>query len=88
MNRFEQLPDRPRPGDLMVEVPAFEDDRPQPEPAPPAAAPELVAATEFARASHAPPTIRRTQMRAGVWIAGVPIAALVVIAVVQVLLAG
>lgn len=87
MNRFGQLPDRPRPDDLVVEVPAFEDDRPQPEPAPPAAAPELVAATEFARASHAPPTIRRTQMRAGVWIAGVPIAALVVIAVVQVLLA-
>jgi hypothetical protein len=88
MNRFEQLPDRPRPDDLVIEVPAFEDDRPQPEPAPPAAAPELVAATEFARASHAPPTIRRTQMRAGVWIAGVPIAALVVIAVAQVLLAG
>jgi hypothetical protein len=87
MNRFGQLPDRPRPDDLVVEVPAFEDDRPQPEPAPPAAAPELVAATEFARASHAPPTIRRTQLRAGVWIAGVPIAALVVIAVVQVLLA-
>lgn len=88
MQRFDQLPERPRPDDLVVEVPAFEDDRPQPEPAPPAAAPELVAATEFARASHAPPTIRRTQMRAGVWIAGVPIAALVVVAVVQVLLAG
>ncbi|MBT1545864.1 hypothetical protein [Curtobacterium aurantiacum] len=52
----------------------------------PAAAPELVAATEFARASHAPPTIRRTQMRAGAWIAGVPIAALVVVAIVQILL--
>lgn len=88
MNRFGELPERPRPDDLVVEVPAFEDDRPQPEPAPPAAAPELVAATEFARASHAPPTIRRTQMRAGVWIAGVPIAVLVVVAVVQVLLAG
>jgi hypothetical protein len=88
MERFDQLPEQPRPDDLVVEVPAFEDDRPQPEPAPPAAAPELVAATEFARASHAPPTIRRTQMRAGVWIAGVPIAALVVVAVVQVLLAG
>jgi hypothetical protein len=87
MNRFGQLPDRPRPDDLVVEVPAFEDDRPQPEPAPPAAAPELVAATEFVRASHAPPTIRRTQLRAGAWIAGIPIAALVVVAVVQVLLA-
>lgn len=85
-NDFARLPGRPRPEHLVVEVPAFEDDRPQPEPAPPAAAPELVAATEFARSSHAAPTIRRTQMRAGAWIAGVPIAALAVIAVVQILL--
>ncbi|WP_144712816.1 hypothetical protein [Curtobacterium pusillum] len=81
-NDFARLPERPRSEDLVVEVPAFEDDRPQPEPAPPAAAPELVAATEFARASHAPSTIRRTQIRAGAWIAGV----LVVVAVVQILL--
>jgi hypothetical protein len=85
-NAYDKLPGRPDPTDLVVEVPAFEDDRPQPEPAPPAAAPELVAATEFARSSHAPPTIRRTQMRAGAWIAGVPIAALVVVAIVQILL--
>ncbi|MBK0296579.1 hypothetical protein IAE22_31730, partial [Bacillus sp. S34] len=52
----------------------------QPEPAPPAAYPELVAATEFARTSHARPSIRRTQIRAGAWIAGVPIVALAVIA--------
>lgn len=85
-NAYERLPGRPRPEDLVVEIPAFEDDRPQPEPAPPAAAPELVAATEFARSAHAAPTIRRTQMRAGMWIAGVPIAALVVIAIVEILL--
>ncbi|MCE0459269.1 hypothetical protein [Curtobacterium flaccumfaciens] len=85
-NAYDKLPGRPDPTDLVVEVPAFEDDRPQPEPAPPAAAPELVAATEFARSSHAPPTIRRTQMRAGAWIAGVPIAALVIVAIVQILL--
>jgi len=85
-NDFTRLPDPPRREDLVVEVPAFEDDRPQPEPAPPAAAPELVAATEFARSSHSAPTIRRTQMRAGAWIAGVPIVALAVIAVVQILL--
>ena len=83
---YDELPGRPDPSDLVVEVPAFEDDRPQPEPAPPAAAPELVAATEFARSSHTAPTIRRTQMRAGAWIAGVPIAVLAVIAVVQILL--
>jgi len=86
-NDFTNLPERARPEDLVVEVPAFEDDRPEPEPEPPAAAPELVAATRFAQSSHALPTIRRTQMRAGAWIAGVPIAALVVIAVVQILLA-
>lgn len=84
--RYGHLPERARPEDLVVEVPAFEDDRPQPEPEPPAAAPELVAATRFAQASHAVPTIRRTQLRAGLWIAGVPIAALAVIAVAQVLL--
>lgn len=85
-NDFARLPEPPRAEDLVIEVPAFEDDRPQPEPAPPAAAPELVAATEFARSSHAPPTIRRTQIRAGAWIAGVPIAVLAVVAVVQILL--
>lgn len=85
-NAYDKLPGRPDPADLVVEVPAFEDDRPQPEPTPPAAAPELVAATEFAVSSHAPPTIRRTQMRTGAWIAGVPIAALVVVAIVQILL--
>ncbi len=83
---YTHLPATPRAEDLVVEVPAFEDDRPQPEPEPPAAAPELVAATRFAQTSHAAPTIRRTQLRAGVWIAGVPIAALVVVAVVQVVL--
>jgi hypothetical protein len=85
-NTYDKLPGRPDPADLVVEVPAFEDDRPQPEPAPPAAAPELVAATEFARSSNAPSTIRRTQMRAGAWIAGVPIGALVLVAIVQILL--
>ncbi len=84
--RYRHLPDRARPEDLVVEVPAFEDDRPQPEPEPPAAAPELVAATRFAQTSHAVPTIRRTQTRAGLWIAGVPIAALAVVAVVQIVL--
>jgi len=84
--RFTRLPERARPEDLVVEVPAFEDDRPQPEPEPPAAAPELVAATRFAQTSHAMPTIRRTQTRAGLWIAGVPIAALAVIAIVQIVL--
>ncbi|QCR44342.1 hypothetical protein C1N91_13275 [Curtobacterium sp. SGAir0471] len=84
--RFARLPERARTEDLVVEVPAFEDDRPQPEPEPPAAAPELVAATRFAQTSHATPTIRRTQTRAGLWIAGVPIAALAVVAVVQIVL--
>jgi hypothetical protein len=82
---YRKLPGAPRAEDFVVEVPAFEDDRPQPEPLPPAAAPELVAATQFAQSSHAVPTIRRTQLRAGLWIAGVPIAALLVIAVVQIL---
>ncbi|WJY01749.1 hypothetical protein [Curtobacterium sp. 458] len=82
---YTRLPESPRPEDLVVEVPAFEDDRPQPEPEPPAAAPELVAATRFAQTSHAAPTIRRTQVRAGLWIAGVPIVVLALIAVVQVL---
>ncbi|WP_439689126.1 hypothetical protein ACRQ4C_14280 [Curtobacterium sp. SP.BCp] len=82
---YTRLPESPRHEDLVVEVPAFEDDRPQPEPEPPAAAPELVAATRFAQTSHAAPTIRRTQVRAGLWIAGVPIVVLAVIAVVQVL---
>ncbi len=45
---YTHLPATPRAEDLVVEVPAFEDDRPQPEPEPPAAAPELVAATRFA----------------------------------------
>ncbi|GGL06691.1 hypothetical protein JOE58_001836 [Curtobacterium luteum] len=85
-NDYRQLPGQPRAEDFVVEVPAFEDDRPQPEPEPPAAAPELVAATRFAQSSHAAPTIRRTQLRAGLWIAGVPIAVLVVIGVVQVVL--
>uniref|UniRef100_A0A942YD36 Uncharacterized protein n=1 Tax=Neobacillus citreus TaxID=2833578 RepID=A0A942YD36_9BACI len=84
-NDYTRLPSAPRVEDLVVEVPAFEDDRPQPEPEPPAAAPELVAATRFAQTSHATPTIRRTQMRAAAWIAGVPIGALAVVAVVQVL---
>jgi hypothetical protein len=57
-NAYDKLPGRPDPADLVVEVPAFEDDRPQPEPAPPAAAPELVAATEFARSSHLRPADR------------------------------
>ncbi|MEK6311098.1 MAG: hypothetical protein V4737_02805 [Curtobacterium sp.] len=85
-NDFTRLPRRARAEDLVVEVPAFEDDRPQPEPEPPAAAPELVAATRFAQTSHTAPTIRRTQMRAGMWIAGVPIVVLALIAVVQVLI--
>ncbi|PCN48605.1 hypothetical protein Csp2054_05755 [Curtobacterium sp. 'Ferrero'] len=84
---YTHLPGAPRAEDLVVEVPAFEDDRPQPEPEPPAAAPELVAATRFAQTSHEAPTIRRTQIRAGLWIAGVPIVALVVVAVVQIIFA-
>ncbi|PZF58228.1 hypothetical protein DEJ23_04865 [Curtobacterium sp. MCSS17_008] len=85
--RYGHLPERPRAEDLVVEVPAFEDDRPQPEPEPPAGAPELVAATRFAQTSHEAPTIRRTQLRTGAWIAGIPIAALALVAIVQVLFA-
>lgn len=84
-NAYDKLPGRPDPADLVVEVPAFEDDRPAPPPIPPAAAPELVAATEFARGAGGPRTIRRTQIPAALLIAGVPIGIVVVIATVQVL---
>jgi hypothetical protein len=84
-NQYTQLPPSVAPTDFVVEVPAFEDDRPAPPPIPPAAAPELVAATEFARGAGGPRTIRRTQIPAALLIAGVPIGAVVVIAAVQIL---
>jgi hypothetical protein len=84
-NRYTQLPPTVDPAAFVVEVPAFEDDRPAPPPIPPAAAPELVAATEFARGVGGPRTIRRTQIPAALVIAGVPIGIVAVIAVVQVL---
>jgi hypothetical protein len=87
-NQYTQLPPIVQPTDFVVEVPAFEDDRPAPPPIPPAAAPELVAATEFARGAGGPRTIRRTQIPAALLIAGVPIGAVVVIAAVQILFMG
>jgi hypothetical protein len=87
-NRFSHLPDPVDPSRLVVEVPASPDDRPAPEPAPPAAAPELVAATQVAQGSGAPRTMRSSQWTAGLLIAGVPIGVLVVVAVVQIALGG
>lgn len=83
--QYKHLPAPIDQSTLFVEVPAFEDDRPAPAPAPPAAAPELVAATQIAEASGGTRIIRRTQVRAGLMIAGVPIGALLVIAVVQII---
>lgn len=85
-SQYEHLPSRIDQSALVVEVPAFEDDRPAPAPAPPAAAPELVAATQIAEASGGMRTIRRTQVRAALMIAGVPIGVLLVIAAVQIIL--
>jgi hypothetical protein len=82
--RFARLPEPPRAEDLVVEVPAFEDDREDPPPVPPAAAPELVAATQIAQASHRV-TIRRTQIPTGLVLVGVPVAIMAVIAAVQIL---
>jgi hypothetical protein len=48
--RFGHLPERPQPETFVVTVPASEDDAPATTPAPPAAAPELVAATQIADA--------------------------------------
>lgn len=86
---FTRLPEPVDPTTLSIEVPAFEDDRPQPEPIPPAGAPELVAATQIAQGnggSSVPRTIRRTQIPAGLLIAGVPLGILTVLAILDILL--
>ncbi|MBT2503869.1 hypothetical protein [Curtobacterium sp. ISL-83] len=85
--RYKRLPPVVDPDALVVEVPAFEDDRPAPEPVPPAAAPELVAATQIAQGSGGVRTIRRTQISAALVIAGIPIGVLAVVAIAQILLA-
>ncbi|PZE77664.1 hypothetical protein DEI92_01235 [Curtobacterium sp. MCBD17_034] len=83
--RFAHLPPAVDPAEVVIEIPAFEDDRPAPPPVPPAAAPELVAATQVAQASGGRRTIHRTQVRAGLLIAGVPIAGVVVVALLEIL---
>ena len=85
-SRFTRLPRPVRPSETVVEVPAHEDDRPQTPPEPPAAAPELVAATRIAQSTGGRRTIRRTQVRAGLAIAGVPILGLAVVAVIEIVL--
>lgn len=85
--QYKHLPPLVDPSSLVIEIPAFEDDRPAPEPAAPAAAPELVAATQMAQGAGGVRTIHRTQIPAALVIAGVPIGAVLVIAVVQILLA-
>jgi len=85
---YSRLPEPVDPATLSIEVPAFEDDRPQPEPLPPAAAPELVAATQIAQGSSGrsvPQTIHRTQIPAGLLIAGVPLGILTVLAILEIL---
>lgn len=85
---YSRLPEPVDPATLSIEVPAFEDDRPQPEPLPPAAAPELVAATQIAQGSagrSVPQTIHRTQIPAGLLIAGVPLGILTVLAILEIL---
>ncbi|WP_066521682.1 hypothetical protein [Curtobacterium ammoniigenes] len=84
---YRRLPAAIDPDSFVIEVPSFEDDRPEPPPIPPAASPQLVAATQIAAGGDGPHTIRRTQVRAGLLIAGVPICGIVVIAIAQILLA-
>ncbi len=48
--RFGHLPERPQPENFVVTVPASDVDAAAPAPAPPAAAPELIAATQIADA--------------------------------------
>jgi len=85
---YSHLPEPVNPATLSIEVPAFEDDRPQPEPLPPAGSPELVAATQFAQGNGSdaiPQTIHRTQIPAGLLIAGVPLGILTVLAILEIL---
>ncbi|WP_423923565.1 hypothetical protein ACPEEZ_05410 [Frigoribacterium sp. 2-23] len=86
--RYRRLPSEVDPSQYVVEIPSFVDDRPEAAAPPPAAAPELVAATQLAEGYGGRRTIRRTQVRTGLWLAGVPIVCLVAIAVVQIVLAG
>jgi hypothetical protein len=46
--KYGALPGDVDPADYVVEVPAIPDDRPEAPPAPPAAVPELIAATQIA----------------------------------------
>jgi len=85
---YSRLPEPVDPSTLSIEVPAFEDDRPQPEPLPPAGSPELVAATQIAQGSGGyslPQTIHRTQIPVGLLIAGVPLGILTVLAILEIL---
>jgi len=85
---YSHLPEPVDPSTLSIEVPAFEDDRPQPEPLPPAGSPELVAATQIAQGNGSdavPQTIHRTQIPVGLLIAGVPLGILTVLAILDII---
>lgn len=84
---YRRLPPRIDPRSFIIEVPSFEDDRPEPPPVPPAASPQLVAATQISAGQDGPHTIRRTQVRAALVIAGIPIAGIIVVAIAQIVLA-
>jgi hypothetical protein len=77
--RYGRLPGTPAPDDWSVDVPSFADDRPAPPPTPPAAAPELGAATSVADGSGGPRTIPRPGLRAGLFIIGGALVAVVAI---------
>jgi hypothetical protein len=71
-DRYRHLPDMIPRDELVSEAVATPDDRPQPPPVPPTAAPELVAATQIAdgQASRSGPPLRRVSARIGLWVMG------------------
>ncbi|KQO59733.1 hypothetical protein [Curtobacterium sp. Leaf261] len=71
-DRYRRLPDLIPRDELVTEVVATQNDRPQPPPVPPAAAPELVAATQIAdgQAARSGPPMRRVPARIGLWVMG------------------
>lgn len=83
---YSHLPEPVDPSTLSIEIPAFEDDRPQPEPLPPAASPELVAATQVAQGGGASRT-HRTQLRAALFIGVGSLGLIGAIAAIEILLA-
>lgn len=85
--RYKKLPPIVDPRSLVIEIPAFEDDRPAPDPLQSGAVPELEAATQVAQGSGGVRTIRRMQIPVALVIVGVPMAVVLLIAVGQILMA-